>query len=178
MVELPQQHAVSAPMRKRRIMKLMLLSVVVVLVVGSVGVIAFHAGFLPINEFLSIKEPAGSAVPLSVAGYMQAYPELAQIPNLDQIKYEAFGTDASLSLVFAEYDDELRNEGYHREYQGTGQFGDALFEFAGYLKGLTAVGIIALSGASDYAGHETVVFYSTGNALEFQAMLEWYENAQ
>ncbi len=168
--------AVSSHSRKHRVMKIAGISVVVVLIVGSAGVIAFNAGFLPINEFLTIKEPAGSAVSLPVAGYMQAYPELAQIPNLDHIKYEAFGTDASVTTVFAEYEDQLAAEGYHREYQGTGEFGDISFEFAGYLKGLTAVGIIALSGAADYVGHDTVVFYTTGNALEFQAMLDWYED--
>lgn len=179
MTELVRHHPVaSTPVRKRRIVKFVLISVVVLLVVGSVGVVAFHAGFLPINEFLNIKEPAGSAVPLSIANYIESYPELAQIPNLDHIKYQAFGTDASPATIFAEYVDQLCREGYHLKYQGTGDFGDISFEFAGYLKGLTAVGIIVLSGALDYVGHESVVFYTTGNALQFQAMLDWYENTQ
>jgi hypothetical protein len=44
------------------------------------------------------------------------------------------------------------------------------------LKGITAVVIIATSDGIEEIGYKTEVLYTTGNALDFKAILDWYEN--
>jgi len=162
---------------KRKTAKILITSAIVILVVGAIGGIAYNAGFLPITGLLSVKEPAGSSVPLDIESYMEMYPELAEMPNLDHIKYEAFGTDVSTNVVIDEYTQQLEAEGYHVEYDGTVEMDGSSLQFVGFLKGLTAVGIIITDEPAEDVGHDTVVLYATGNALDFKEILDWYQNS-
>jgi len=162
---------------KRKTAKILIASVIVILVVGAIGGVAYNAGFLPITGLLSVKEPAGSSVPLDIESYMEMCPELAGIPNLDRIKYEAFGTDVSTSVVIDEYTQQLEAEGYHVKYEGTVEMDESSFQFVGFLKGLTAIGIIITDEPTEDIGHDTVVLYATGNALDFKEILDWYQNS-
>jgi len=162
---------------KKKTAKILITSAIVILVVGAIGGIAYNAGFLPITGLLSVKEPAGSSVPLDIESYMEMCPELAEMPNLDHIKYEAFGTDVSTSVVIGEYAQQLEAEGYHVEYDGTVEMDGRSLQFVGFLKGLTAVGIISTDEPTEDVGHDTVVLYATGNALDFKEILDWYQNS-
>lgn len=166
----------SYTIHKRKTANFLVKCAAVLIVVGAIGGVAYNAGFLPIKELLSVKEPVGSSVPLDVDSYMAAYPELAEIPNLNRIKYEAFGTDESTSVVISEYTQQLEAEGYHLEYEGTTEMGGNSFRFVGFLKGLTAVGIISIDDPTEDVGHDTVVLYATGNAFDFKEILDWYQN--
>ena len=162
---------------KRKTAKILITSVIVIIVAGAISGVAYNAGFLPITGLLNVKEPAGSSiVSLNIESYMEMCPELADMPNLDHIKYEAFGTDVSTSVVIDEYTRQLEAEGYHVEYEGTVEMDESSFQFVGFLKGLTAVGIIVVDEHTEDIGHDTVVLYATGNALDFKEILDWYQN--
>jgi len=50
------------------------------------------------------------------------------------------------------------------------------FEVNGYLKGLTAVATLTTDETIGDYDFNSVVFYATGNALDFQDILNWYQS--
>ena len=160
---------------KRKTVKVLIVAVVL-LVVVTVICAAYNAGFIPITEFLSVKEPIGKSVELNVDDYLKEYPEFNEIPNLDKMKKAAYGTDESIDAVVSDYRTKLEKEGYGLKYEGEGDFNGKSFQYYGFLKGITAVVIIATSDGNEELGYKTEVLYTTGNALDFKAILDWYEN--
>jgi hypothetical protein len=160
---------------KRRTVKV-LIAVAVLLVVVIVICAAYNAGFIPITNLLSVKKPVGDSVELNVDEYLKEYPGLNEIPNLDKIKKAAYGTDASIDTVISDYTEKLNKEGYSLKYEGAGDLDENSFQYYGFLKGITAVVIIVTSNNNGEIGNKTVVLYTTGNALDFKAILDWYEN--
>jgi hypothetical protein len=125
---------------------------------------------------LSVKKPVGDSVELNVDDYLKEYPEFNEIPNLDKIKKAAYGTDASIDTVISDYTEKLNKEGYSLKYDGTGDLDGNSFQYYGFLKGITAVVIIVTSDGNKELAYKTEVLYTTGNALDFKAILDWYEN--
>jgi len=160
---------------KKKTVKKLLIVVPVLVIVGIVIGFIYNAGFIPIVGFLDVKEPVGTPVGLDIDSYMEEYPQIGDIPNLDKIKYGVYGTDESIAAVLDSYKEELGHEGYTVIYEGTGEIEGMNFSFIGFLKGLTAVGIITTSEASDELGYDTVVLYATGNAFDFREILDWYQ---
>ena len=160
---------------KRKTVKRLLMVISILVIVGIVIGFIYNAGFIPIVGLLNVKEPVGNPVGLDIGSYMEEYPQIGDIPNLDKIKYGIYGTDESADVVANSYKEELENEGYNAMYAGTGEIEGMTFSFIGFLKGLTAVGIITTSDASDEFGYDTVVLYATGNAFDFKEILDWYQ---
>ncbi len=160
---------------KKKTMRILIVAVVLLLV-GTVICAAYATGFIPITNLLSVKKPVGDSVELNVDDYLQEYPELNEIPNLDKIKKAAYGTDESVDAVVSDYRQKLEKEGYSLKYEGSGDFNGKSFQYYGFLKGLTAVVVIATSDGNNELGYETEVLYTTGNALDFKAIIDWYEN--
>lgn len=160
---------------KRKTVRILLTLIPIVVLVGIVGGFAYNAGFIPIKEFLSVREPIGNSVELDIDSYMEEYPELEGIPNLDKIKYSVYGTDASTNAVVNDYRSDLENEGYTVKYEGTKDLEGRHFRVIGFLKGFTAVGIVVTSDTDDEFGSDTAVIYATGSAFDFQEILDWYQ---
>lgn len=154
---------------KKRTIKFTIFSIVVV----SSILVGYTLGYIPIG--LSVKSPVGNFGRIPVGDYFEEYPEISDMPNLDKIIYEVIGTDESLESVLNSYMEELENEGYHLEYEGSGCIADKNFVYVGYLKGITAVGIILSEEAYDEFNYETVVIYMTGNGFDFIPLLNWYQ---
>jgi hypothetical protein len=144
------------------------------IIICSIIYFAFSFGFIPIKDFLEVKEPIGNITELDVSSYLESYPELADVPNLDKIKYAAYGTDQESSGIMNEYQQRLEDEGYNLEYDGAITIEGQAVRYMGFLKGLTAVGIIMTE--DEDIGYETVVLYTTGNALDYQDMIQWLEH--
>jgi len=102
--------------------------------------------------------------------------EIITLPNLDKITYQGYGTDATADIVYNEYKTDLVSEGYTIKYEGTGFMGSKSFQYIGFLKGITAVGIIISSDAIEETGHETAIMYMTGNGFDFIPILDWYQS--
>jgi len=130
-------------------------------------------GFIPVC--LSAKPPIGNIERISVEQYIEKYPELSDLPDYDNILYEIFGTDEPTAVVLDDYKEKLQNEGYTLKYEGSGYIAGKNFKYVGYLKGITAVGIIVSSEAYEEFGYETLVLYMTGNAFDFTPLLDWYQ---
>ena len=152
------------------------LVVLVLLVVGIVFFTLFAAGFIPITNFLSVKRPVGESVELNVDDYLKEYPKLKEIPNLDKIKKSAYATNEPVDTVISDYTNKLEKERYSLKYEGSGDFDGKSFQYYGFLKGLTAVVIVVKSDANEEFGYDNAILYTTGNALDFKAILDWYQN--
>ena len=147
---------------------------IILILIPIVSIIILYVnGFIPIG--LSAKPPIGNIERIQVEKYIEKNPELSDLPDYDNILYEIYGTNKQIAVVLDNYKEILQNEGYTLKYEGSGHFKDKNFTYVGYLKGITAVGIIVTSEASEEFGYKTVVLYMTGNAFDFKPLLNWYQ---
>lgn len=152
-----------------------LLSVlIVVIIISSIFLYLNLTSYLP---FLSeTRQPVGNINPINTQKYIEEYPELAEIPNLDKIRYNAWKTDSTVEQVVNSYKKDLMRDGFNIKYENTLVFNGKEYRVLGLLKGLTAVGIL-VSSDYDYADiYESEVLYITGNALDFKEILDWYNS--
>ena len=157
------------PFIKKRSAKFSIFTSVVIAVVF----LAYLGGFIPIC--LSVIPPTGNVIEIDVESYIEKYPEFGDMPSYEKIEYGIFGTDTSIDAVLDYYKAKLENDGYSLKYEGTGYVIEKRFLYVGYLKGITAVGIIITSDAYEEVEYETAVLYMTGNAFDFIPLLEWYQ---
>jgi len=161
---------------KRKKVKIVVVILVILSVVGAIGTLAYNSGFIPIAGFLDVKEPPGTYVEINAEDFIEEYPEINDMPNLDKIKYKAYGTDESLDYIASYYKEKMEKEGYNLIEEGTAYLDGKNVQYYGFLKGLTAVGILLVSGAYQEIGYNTMVIYTTGSALDYRDILEWYQN--
>jgi len=148
--------------------------IIVCIILNSIFITAIHFGF--ISMAYSIEEPIGNSQAINVEEYLDEIPALAEMPNLDKIEYKTFGTDASIDAVNTDYEKRLSKNGYNSEYSGDFEIDGINFEVNGFLKGLTAVAIVTTEEDIGDYNFNSYVFYATGNALDFQEILNWYNN--
>ena len=160
---------------RRSTIKIIISVVLVLVIVGGIGSIALNIGFLPIKEFLEVREPIGRSEEIELSSFMQEYPELEEIPNIENINCGVYGTEAHSDAVFYDYKNRLENDGYVLKYEGTGTHDGSDFHYYGFLKGITAVGIVTTSDTDGKFEYDTVVMYTTGNAFDYKDILEWYQ---
>jgi len=149
--------------------------VIVTIVAIIVAILVFyHMGFIPVG--LSAKNPIGDYKEISMGEYIEEYPDLATMPNLDKIEKKGFKTTSSSEDVIQDYTQKLLDEGYSLKYEGIVNFDGKNFEVYGFLKGLTAVGILTTPVSEEENGYNSEVIYVTGNALDFQEIIKWYQS--
>lgn len=159
--------------KKTKKSKKLVVLLVIAIVFASVFFVAYYLGYIPIG--FSIKEPIGNFERLDVETYLDDISRLEDMPNLDKIEYAAFGTDASTDEVNKDYQQKLESDGYHVKYSNTVEIEGNSFEVKGYLKGLKVVAILTTDETIDNYDYDSLVFYATGSALDFQEILNWYE---
>jgi hypothetical protein len=126
------------------------------------------SGFIPVPGFYETTEPVGNYEEVSLESYIEEIPEIADMPNLDKIEYKIWKTDSTDDELIETYKQDVGDKGYNLEYEGKVSFEDKQYTVLGFLKGLSAVGIL-LSDDGD-------VVYATGFATDFIEILEWYQN--
>ena len=157
---------------KRKKGKTLIILSIGIIVFLSIFFVAYYLGYIPIG--LSVIEPIGNAKTVNVDSLMDEFSSLADMPNLDKIDYKAFDTDASVSDIVNDYNNQLISDGYSLEYSGTVELGGVTFEVNGYLKGLTAVGILTTDEITE--NYDSLVLYAAGNVLDFREILDWYKS--
>lgn len=141
------------------------------------GVFAFNMGYMPIKAFLNVPEPIGCAGEINADDYMSEYSVLKGIPKLDKIKYKIFVSDASLETVANNYEYDLEKQGYKLDYSGTITKKGITFHYYGFVKGITAIGIILTDDVEDLFGHETAVLSTIGNIYDYKEVINWYKTS-
>jgi len=161
--------------RKKKIIKLLVLFVSISILLGIFGSIAYKAGFIPIKRFMGVKKPIGDAEEINIDEHIKKYPEIRKFPYLDKLKYKVYVTNKSKDVVANDYKKKLKDDGYKILYEGIVYREEAPFEYYGFLKGFSAVGIIMTSDKNFTLNHETIVLYTTGSAFDYREIYRWYQ---
>ena len=161
--------------RKRKIIKLLAVSVVITILLGVFGPVVYNAGYIPITRFMDVKKPVGDSEEINIDEHLNKHPEIRDFPFLDKLKYRVFGTNKSLNAVANGYKQKLKNEGFKILYEGIAYREEIPFHYYGYLKGFTGVGIIITSDENVTSDYETMVLYTTGNAFVYRDIFNWYK---
>lgn len=143
---------------------------IIVICILSIFLILAYLNYLPF--FLKPVKPIGNYEEKTMDSYIEKYPLISDIPNLDKIEKNFYNTDENSTSIIEFYKQKLSEEGYSLKYEDTIQIEGYEFTVLGYTKGVTAVGILISNNGSD--GSE--VIYTTGNAVDFIDILEWYQN--
>lgn len=161
--------------RRRNIMKFLVIFFSIIISLSICGSIAYNAGFIPIKNFLEIQKPIGKVEEIDIDKSLEKYTEIKDIPYIDKLKYKLYGTDKTIDAVANDYKKKLEKEGYQSLYEGIVYKKDIPFQYYGFLKGFTAVGIIITSDKNITLNHETMVLYSTGSTFDYRNLLMWYK---
>ena len=151
--------------------KTVFLSIILIILFSGIFLI-YSAGFIPITALLETKAPIGVAEEINIEYFAKYYPKISDLPILEKIKYSIYGTDEYYLVVEEDYNKRLLDEGYRLEYDGCEKIAGFQIRSYSYVKGLTAVGIITITNTKQQFGHKTIVFYSTGNALDYKELIE------
>jgi hypothetical protein len=138
--------------------------------------VSYNAGYLPIPQFLEIKEPIGNFKEITLSIIAEKYPVVKSIPELDIIKHKMYKTDEELSIVSKCYIIQIENEGYELKYEGIENIEGFNIHYLGFIKGLTAIVILMTNDGIDIKETNTFVIYSTGSIFDYKQMFEKYGN--
>ena len=155
--------------RRRKTVKVLALLVTVLLGIG--GFVTYNAGFIPIKELLEIQEPIGNAEEINIDEPMDKYPEIKNIPHIYKLKHRLYRTDVSMDAVANDYQKKLEDNGYTLKYDGIIYYKGIPFQYYGFLKGFTMIGIIMTSAENVSFGHETMVLYTTGSVFDYNRII-------
>jgi len=173
MVENNKDNTENTTSKQRKSRKLISIAIILILI-SSIFLYLNLTNYLP---FLSeTKQPVGDIELINTQKYIEEYPELGEMPNLDKIKYKAWKTDSTVEQVIDSYKQDLSKGGYNLQYENTIKFDGKEYYVLGYLKGLTAVGILISSDTNLDDDYDSEVLYATGNALDFKEILDWYKS--
>jgi hypothetical protein len=161
--------------RKKNIFKIFSIFVITIIIVGICGSVAYNSGFIPIKSFMTIKKPIGDSEEINIDEHIYKYQQLKDFPYIDKIKYKLYGTNRTLNAVANDYKKQLSDEGYKVLYEGVAYKDDISFQYYGFLKGITGVGIIITSDENITLNYETMVLYTTGNAFDYRDIFRWYK---
>ena len=142
-------------------------------IISLFGVLIFNLGYLPIKAFMQVPEPIGCTGEINIESYMNEYPDIKGIPRLDDIKYKIFSSDASLETVANHYKYKLKNDGYRIDYEGVITKKGITFHYYGFVKGITAVGILLTDDIEEIFGYETAVLSTTGDIYAYKDIVSW-----
>lgn len=141
---------------------------------GAGGYIAYDAGYIPITDLMTVEKPLGYRE-INIENYEQQYKDvISQIPNIDNIKYQVFESDYNSFEIYSDYKNRLENQGYQEKVVGSKTINGINVKYYGFLKGITAVGIAIVSGADVGRGTESVILYTTGSALDYKEMIDYF----
>jgi len=140
-----------------------------------VGMLVFNMGYLPIKAFLQTPEPIGCAGEIEIESFIQQYPALEEIPNLDKIKCKVYLSDASTSSVGENFKYQLKKDGYTLDYEGVITKKGITFHYYGFTKGITAIGILLTDDINQVFNHETAVLSTIGSIYDYQELSQWYK---
>ena len=138
--------------------------------------VSYSAGYIPISQFLEIKEPIGDFKEITLSIIAQKYPVVKSIPELNKIKHKMYKTDEELLIVTKCYKIQIENEGYELKYEGTENIEGFNVHYLGFIKGLTAIVILMTNDGIDIKETDTFVIYSTGSVFDYKQMFEKYGN--
>jgi len=160
---------------KKKNIKIFAASIIIIIFLGIFGSVAYNAGFVPIKRFMEVKQPIGEAEEINIDEHLYKHPEIRNFPYIDKFKYKVYGINRTVDAVSNDYKSQLEDEGYKLLYEGVAYKDEIPLKYYGFLKGLTGVGIVITDDENITLGYETMVLYTTGNALDYRKIFNWYK---
>jgi hypothetical protein len=159
--------------QKSKKSKKLALLFIVILIILSTFLIFNLTDYLP---FLSeIKQPAGNIESINIQKYIEENPKIGEMPNLDKIKYNIWKSDLTIEQVVNSYKQDLLKEGYDLQYDNTINYNGKEYYVLGFIKGLTAVGILISLDTTFGDHYKSEIIYATGNVIDFNEIIDWYQ---
>lgn len=162
--------------KNKNIIRLITTLSIVFLVIGAVSFTAHSAGFLPFKPFLKIYEPVGRMGIYEANDVIGNFPSIVQIPALNNLKHKLFTSTHSINTIALDYKQRLENDGYKLEYSGQDTIAGVNFRYFGFVKGISAIGIIMTNDGGGDFGYNTLVLFTTGNIFSYKSIANWYNS--
>jgi hypothetical protein len=155
---------------KRRVGTIGALCIVLLILCAS----GYQAGFTPFKAFLRVYEPIGVTGEINIDDCVEMIPAIANTPSIDKLKHKLFTSDKSINIVALDYKQRLEKRGYRLEYVGKENILGITVNYFGFVRGITAIGIIMTKDGNSLLGSGTLVLYTTGSVFAYNKILEWY----
>lgn len=159
----------------------------VVVVIGAVVILGTLSGgyvltettgIIPSGSNLDLLEPKGN-MDFDADEYIEEYGHywdiINDVPNINKLNYQVFESSCTIGEIHSDYKWRLETRGFSEEYTGTIDADGVKVSYVGFLKGLTAVGVLMTEGRNLDRDCETVVLYTSGFAGDYQEIIRWYE---
>ncbi len=154
--------------------KIILLIILSVIIPSSIFVYLYSTNYLPFSN--ETKQPAGNIESINVQKYFEDHPEIKEMPNLNKINYNAWRTNLTIKQLVDSYKQDLLKEGYDLQYENTIILDGKEYYVLGFIKGLTAVGILISRNTINMNNYYSEIIYATGNILDFNEIIDWYQS--
>ena len=155
---------------KRRIETIGALCIVLLILCAS----GYQAGFTPLKSLLKVYEPIGVTGEINIDDCVDMIPAIANTPSIDKLKHKLFTSDRSVNEIALNYKQRLEKKGYKLEYVGKETIRGVTVDYFGFVRGITAVGIIMAEDGANMFGSGTFVLYSTGGIFAYKELIDQY----
>jgi hypothetical protein len=157
---------------QKNIEQYLILSMIIISLVRIGFIILFNRGFIPIGEFLEIQEPIGNLQEIEIEEYLDKFPEIKNISAIKKLKFKTYITNESIAKVRNNYIERLENNGYNFIYEGNIIKSGISYQYCGFLKGFTLIGIVMTSNSNIKYENETMVLYTTGSVFDYNKIIK------
>ncbi len=143
--------------------------IILIMLVSS----SFNAGFIPVKNFLEIKEPIGKIKEINIQETAEKYSlPLNSIASFEGIKYKVYSSSQTKDIIEEDYKLELKNEGFNLKCTGTKNIKGFNLNYYGFIKGITVILILTSSDNIFINGYETLVLYSAGSVFDYAEIIK------
>lgn len=160
---------------KRNYKRFLTIFTIICLLTSSIGLIAFDAGYLPVRAFLPEREPVGAVGSIEIDNFIRKYGEITEISVIENLKYKIYISEASPDNIIENYKYQLKNEGYELRHQGITTKRGIEFQYFGFVKGITSIGLIITDDIDQVISQKTTILYTTGSIFNYQKILSALE---
>ncbi len=148
---------------------------IICIMISSISFIAFDTGYLPVKAFLPVKEPVGTIGSIEIDNFIEEYKKITDIPDIEDLKYKIYISEATPDNIIQNYQYQLENEGYKLKYRGITTKKGIEFEYYGFAKGITAIGLLITDEIDQLVSQKTTILYTTGSVFDYKDIISWYK---
>lgn len=162
--------------KKRNYQRIFSIFTILCILISTTGLIAFDTGYLPVKALLPTKDPVGSVGSIEINNLMEQYKKITGIPDIEDLKYKLYISEASPDNIIENYKYQLKQKGYKLEHRGVITKKGIEFEYYGFTEGITAIGLLITDEIDQIVSQKTTILYTTGSIFDYQDIISWYKS--
>lgn len=160
---------------KRNYKRIFSIFTILCIITSTTGLIAFNMGYLPVKAFLPLEKPVGTLGSIEINNFIEEYKEITGIPDIEDLKYKLFISEATPENIIENYKYQLKQKGYKLQQRGITTKKGIDLEYYGFTKGITAIGLIITDEINQLLDQKTTILYTTGSVFDYKDIIDWYE---